>query len=113
MTPLRVGLLALGCTAMASCSLASLEDDAVRASTAPLVELLASGQVVLGIFSGEKTPDQGARMGTRTDVDFVFYSLERGPFDLPAMQAYRDAMGAAAGPSTCTRLCDTSAVDRA
>ena len=63
----------------------------------PMVELLASGQPVFGIFSGEHTPGQGARMARNREVDFVFYSLESGPFDIPAMEAYMEGMREGAG----------------
>lgn len=55
---------------------------------AQIVELLASDQAVFGIFSGDHTPEQGAAMATNRETDFVFYSLESGPFDIPAMQGY-------------------------
>ena len=55
---------------------------------ARLPALLASGQAVFGIFSGDHTAEAGAAMADRRDTDFVFYSLETGPFDMPAMEAY-------------------------
>jgi len=57
-----------------------------------LARKLTSGQVIFGLFSGEKTPEQGARMAGYSKLDFVFYSLERGPFDLERMQAYVEGM---------------------
>ena len=63
----------------------------------PLVQLLADGQAVFGIFSGEKTAEQGARMAQNREIDFVFYSMERGPFDIPGMQVYMKAMTDASG----------------
>ena len=62
-----------------------------------MVELLASGRPVFGIFSGEHTPGQGARMARNREADFVFYSLESGPFDIPAMEAYMEGMRDGAG----------------
>ncbi len=62
-----------------------------------MVELLAGGQPVFGIFSGEHTSEQGARMARNREADFVFYSLESGPFDIPAMEAYMEGMRAGAG----------------
>ena len=44
---------------------------------------LTDGQAIFGIFSGEKTAEQGAQIAEIADLDFIFYSLERGPFDLP------------------------------
>jgi len=63
----------------------------------PLVDLLRAGEVVFGIFSGEHTPEGGRLMAQNRDADFVFYSLESGPFDLDAMEAYIDALSEAAG----------------
>ncbi|HWP38123.1 MAG TPA: aldolase/citrate lyase family protein [Gemmatimonadales bacterium] len=57
-----------------------------------ITRLLAAGQPVFGIFSGPHTPEQGAVMARSGDLDFVFYSLESGPFDIPGMQAYMDGM---------------------
>ena len=62
-----------------------------------MVALLASGQPVFGIFSGEHTPGQGARMARNREADFVFYSLESGPFDIPAMEEYMEGMREGAG----------------
>jgi 2-keto-3-deoxy-L-rhamnonate aldolase RhmA len=59
---------------------------------AGIVGLLAGGQAVFGIFSGPHTPAQGALMARTVDPDFVFYSLESGPFDVPGMRAYGEAM---------------------
>ena len=65
--------------------------------TNPMVDLLAAGQPVFGIFSGEHTPEQGARVARNREADFVFYSLESGPFDIPAMEAYMEGMREGAG----------------
>ncbi|HSM60700.1 MAG TPA: aldolase/citrate lyase family protein [Longimicrobiales bacterium] len=73
------------------------ETEAVPAADGRIVSLLAEGQPVFGIFSGDHTPEQGAAMGANTETDFVFYSLESGPFDLPGMQSYVRAMQGVAG----------------
>jgi 2-keto-3-deoxy-L-rhamnonate aldolase RhmA len=73
--------------------------DAVEAAPelpdARLPALLASGEAVFGIFSGEHTAEGGAAMAQLRETDFVFYSLESGPFDMPAMEAYIRGMGTA------------------
>ena len=70
--------------------------------TAPLVELLRDGHAVFGIFSGDHTAEQGAAMADNAELDFVFYSLERGPFDIPQMGQYigglREGSGGAPHP---------------
>lgn len=67
--------------------------------TGGMAQLLRQGQAIFGIFSGPKTPQQGAEMVGNRDTDFVFYSMETGPFDIPQMQAYMAAMNEAAGAS--------------
>ena len=62
-----------------------------------IIDLLAGEQAVFGIFSGDHTPEQGTLMAGNRETDFIFYSLEQGPFDIPAMSAYMAAMAAAAG----------------
>ncbi len=62
-----------------------------------IVELLSEGKPVFGIFSGAKTGEQGAFMAMNRELDFVFYSLERGPFDLDSLRAYRQGMIDAVG----------------
>ena len=36
-------------------------------------------------------------MGGNRALDFVFYSLEQGPFDIPTMEAFMDGMAEGAG----------------
>ncbi len=70
-------------------------DPAQSASmTAPtrIVDLLAEGEAVFGIFSGDHTAEQGVAMGQNLETDFVFYSLESGPFDIPSMVVYMDGL---------------------
>jgi len=67
------------------------------AGVAPLIALLESGEPVLGVFPGPQTVAGGTAVAQNTATDFVFYSMERGPFDIPAMQEYAAAMRAA-GP---------------
>jgi 4-hydroxy-2-oxoheptanedioate aldolase len=62
-----------------------------------VVQLLKDGQAVFGVFSGDKTAEQGAKVVENRDTDFVFYSLEAGPFDISTMEIYMQAMVDAAG----------------
>ncbi len=57
-----------------------------------VADLLRNRQAVFGIFSGEKSAEQGAIMAANRETDFVFYSLEQGPFDLETMAAYTAGM---------------------
>jgi 4-hydroxy-2-oxoheptanedioate aldolase len=66
-------------------------------STAPLVQLLADGQVLFGVFSGDRTAEQGAAMGRNRELDFVFYSLESGPFDIMSTKVYMEGIAEGSG----------------
>lgn len=68
-----------------------------------IAELLAGGEVVFGIFPGEQSAEGGAAMAETSGMDFVFYSLENGPFDLDTYGAYVDAMATALGPDAPRR----------
>ncbi len=58
------------------------------ADASALIELLAAGRPVFGAFPGPGTREQGAIMGANRELDFVFYSLESGPFDLETAGEY-------------------------
>ncbi len=66
-------------------------------SAAGLAGMLANGQAVFGIFSGDHDRAGGMAMAANRETDFVFYSLENGPFDIPAMQEYMAGMAEATG----------------
>lgn len=72
------------------------EPAAVGADPVPtrnrIARLLAEGEAVFGIFSGEHTEESARRTAEQDLADFVFYSLESGPFDLDAMSAYLEAL---------------------
>ena len=71
---------------------------------APLVQLLADGQVLFGIFSGPTTAEQGAEMGRNRELDFVFYSLESGPFDILSTKVYMSGIAEGSAPETAHPL---------
>ena len=81
-------------------SAVTVADEADRASalTAPLVQLLADGQVLFGVFSGARTAEQGAAMGRNRELDFVFYSLESGPFDIMTTKVYMSGIAEGSAP---------------
>lgn len=70
---------------------------AVVGETSRIVQLLGEGQAVFGLFSGDHTREQGMVMAVDQPADFIFYSLESGPFDLDAMASYVQGMVEAAG----------------
>jgi len=65
-----------------------------------MVSLLESGEVVFGVFAGERTLEAAAEMASQNLADFVFYSLESGPFDLETMSAYQEALSPPAARGT-------------
>ena len=67
------------------------------ATASALAALLADGQAIFGTFSGPTTPEQGALMGQNRDLDFVFYSLESGPFDIMSTQLYMSGVAEGSG----------------
>ena len=62
-----------------------------------LAALLADGQAVFGTFSGPTTREQGALMGQNRELDFVFYSLESGPFDIMTTELYMAGVAEGSG----------------
>jgi 2-keto-3-deoxy-L-rhamnonate aldolase RhmA len=62
------------------------------ASTAnPIDALLASGKPVFGIFS-EKTKESAEALSKNELVDFVFYDMEEGPFDVDGMKLFMQSL---------------------
>lgn len=85
-------LTATGCAAPEQSDVPEAATDAATTSAAAdasaLAQLLADGQAVFGAFSGPTTAEQGALMGQNRELDFVFYSLESGPFDIMSTKVY-------------------------
>ena len=77
---------------------ASSDVDTEARPAAPLVQLLADGQILFGVFSGERTAEQGAAMGQNRELDFVFYSLESGPFDIMTTKVYMSGIAEGSAP---------------
>ena len=67
----------------------------------PILALLGSGKAVFGAFSGEKTEENAAKLSGDNQLDFVFYDMETGPFDVGGMS---DFMVSLAGRPIVTRL---------
>ncbi|MDE2804642.1 MAG: aldolase/citrate lyase family protein [Gemmatimonadota bacterium] len=67
------------------------------ADASTLAHLLADGQAVFGVFSGPTTAEQGALMGQNRELDFVFYSLESGPFDIMSTKVYMSGVAEGSG----------------
>ena len=97
--------LTLSCTAG--------NDDASDASVSPepvptgneIVDLLVAGQTVFGVFTLEQSLTGAEAAGGDTETDFIFYSLEDGPWDIPTMEAFIERMeevGGDSGPRAMT-----------
>jgi 2-keto-3-deoxy-L-rhamnonate aldolase RhmA len=59
----------------------------------PVRALLASGKAVFGAFSGEKTKESAAKLSGDNQLDFVFYDMETGPFDVDGMRDFMTSLG--------------------
>ena len=59
----------------------------------PIRTLLASGRAVFGAFSGEKTKENAAKLSADNQLDFVFYDMETGPFDVDGMRDFMASLG--------------------
>jgi 2-keto-3-deoxy-L-rhamnonate aldolase RhmA len=70
-----------------------------------IVDLLAAGQAVFGMFSPEQSLAGAEAAGANTETDFIFYSLESGPWDIPTMDSFIERMeevGGDSGPRALT-----------
>ena len=75
---------------------AAMADPAAPVNTRVAAQL-AAGEAIFGLFSGDHTAEAGAAMAETRPLDFVFYSLESGPFDIPALEDYAAGMAEASG----------------
>ena len=83
--------------AAATSTAATATAAAAPADASALAQLLADGHAVFGTFSGPTTAEQGALMGQNRDLDFVFYSLESGPFDIMSTRVYMSGIAEGSG----------------
>ena len=69
-------------------------DPGAESATGPstLAQLLADGQAVFGVFPGGTTREHGVLRGQNRELDFVFYSLESGPFDIMSTKVYMEGI---------------------
>jgi 2-keto-3-deoxy-L-rhamnonate aldolase RhmA len=59
----------------------------------PIRALLAAGEAVFGAFSGEKTKENAVKLSGDNQLDFVFYDMETGPFDVDGMRDFMASLG--------------------
>lgn len=62
-----------------------------------IIALLSSGQPVFGMFAPEQSAEGGVRAAENHETDFIFYSLESGPWDIPSMETFMASMADASG----------------
>ena len=60
-----------------------------------LARLLAEGQAVFGMFARPQNAEGGQAAAANDETDFIFYSLESGPWDIPTMASFMTAMAEA------------------
>lgn len=60
-----------------------------------IVSLLEAGEPVIGMFAPEQSAEGGVQAAENRQTDFIFYSLESGPWDLPTMESFLEAMSEA------------------
>ena len=94
-----VALVTVLATALTCAAPDESGDSAAEGATGPstLGQLLADGQGVFGVFPGPTTREQGALMGRNRELDFVFYSLESGPFDMMTTKVYMEGIAEGSG----------------
>jgi 2-keto-3-deoxy-L-rhamnonate aldolase RhmA len=63
----------------------------------PIIGLLDTGLPVFGMFAPEQSAAGGEAAAANDETDFIFYSLESGPWDIPTMEAFMASMAEAAG----------------
>jgi 2-keto-3-deoxy-L-rhamnonate aldolase RhmA len=63
-----------------------------------IISLLEAGQPVFGMFAPEQSEAGGIAAAANHETDFIFYSLESGPWDVATMETFMDAMAEAALP---------------
>jgi 2-keto-3-deoxy-L-rhamnonate aldolase RhmA len=55
--------------------------------------LLDADKAIFGAFSGEKTAENAKKLAANPHLDFVFYDMETGPFDVDGMRGFMSALG--------------------
>lgn len=105
------GLLISGCKAETERTIPAAASVSGAGADTPVNQIarrLSSGDLAFGIFSGDHTEAQGASMAGQEGVDFIFYDLETGVFDIPQMEAYLRGLhatsGAAPSPPVLLRI---------
>lgn len=81
--------------------LASIPPRQDGARPSRLVELLRSGNAAFGVFAADGAEPTAESLAACENVDFVFYDMERGPFDVARMEVFQRRL---AGRPMVTRL---------
>jgi hypothetical protein len=107
----RYGILFILAVISAACANepdTQAESSAVDDASPPnaMARALEGGGTVFVIRPSELTPEQGAWTARVPDADYVFTSLESGPWDMPGFTAYLEGMRqtAAASPDSAKNV---------
>ena len=76
--------------------------DATPPPANPMARALAGGGTVFVIRPSELTAEQGAWTAAIKGADYVFTTLERGPWDIPGLKTYMSGMQQAAASTPAT-----------
>lgn len=57
-----------------------------------LIDVLKRGETAFGTFVRDKTPEEAREFGQNDKLDFLFYDMERGEFDLRTLQSFLEAL---------------------
>ena len=69
-----------------------LVSDATAQDHSRLIELLRDGRVAFGTFVREKSTDEAHQFARDERLDFLFYDMERGDFDIPMLETFLGAL---------------------
>jgi len=62
-----------------------------------VIRLLDAGRPVFGMFAPEQSAAGGVAAAGNAETDFIFYSLESGPWDIPTLESFMRSMAEASG----------------
>jgi len=94
-TVILLGILAVAGCAPGEEAASDGETEAASTTMAPenrIIALLEAGEPVFGMFAPAQSAEGGVAAAATRETDFIFYSLESGPWDLPTMATFVASM---------------------
>ena len=58
----------------------------------PMIDLLEQGETVFGPIWGDKSPDGAVAVSRNDELDYIFYDMEHGPFDVTHLRTFMQFM---------------------